>query len=227
MIDQLKRNRLFYAFTTLFLFIGLGILFMIETGDLVLYFDQSRNELSNIFFSIITQFGEASTYVVIVILLLFIQFRYALIIPIIGGLVTAVAFLLKVYFRHPRPALFFRDRGQDEGLNYVDGIDLLTGLNSFPSGHTMSAFCLFGFLAYVLHTQRFSRGLQIACFVMALLVGFSRIYLFQHFLKDIVFGAFLGTLLAVICITLSELPGNNPNKWWNKSLPLSKYKAKV
>lgn len=227
MINQIKRNTLFYFLTILFIIIGLGTLVLIDIGDDVLYFGTGRNYYVDWFFRIITQFGEAATYVAILIIMLFIKFRYALMLPVIGVLVTIVSYGLKTFFKQPRPALFFRGSGELEKLDYVDGVDLLTGLNSFPSGHTMSAFCLFGFLAYVLHTQRFSKTLQFSCFLLALLVAISRVYLFQHFLKDIVFGAFMGTLLALIIIAITEIPGEDPNRWYNKSLKLPKIKNRA
>jgi membrane-associated phospholipid phosphatase len=68
--------------------------------------------------------------------------------------------------------------------------------NSFPSGHTTAAFAFFALVAYLFPTNRI---VQTLCLVMAVLVGYSRIYLSQHFLEDVVAGAILG----LICFMLS------------------------
>ena len=40
------------------------------------------------------------------------------------------------------------------------------------------------------------KWLELACAIAAILVAFSRIYLVQHFLADILGGAFIGLLIA-------------------------------
>jgi membrane-associated phospholipid phosphatase len=66
--------------------------------------------------------------------------------------------------------------------------------NSFPSGHTMAAFGLYAALAFYAKKWYQAFGL----FFLALLVGYSRIYLSQHFLVDVIFGAMLGCLAALV-----------------------------
>lgn len=64
--------------------------------------------------------------------------------------------------------------------------------NSFPSGHTTTAFTIFGLLAF--YTRKYFIYIAIACFV-----AYTRIYLFQHFLKDTIAGAVIGIIAATIC----------------------------
>ena len=59
----------------------------------------------------------------------------------------------------------------------------------------MSAFALFGLFA-LLVTQKKVIGILI--FGLAVLVGFSRVYLIHHFFIDIYVGSIIGTLLAII-----------------------------
>jgi undecaprenyl-diphosphatase len=59
------------------------------------------------------------------------------------------------------------------------------------------AFTGFLFLSYFAKKQ----GLKILCFVLALLVGISRIYNGQHFPEDVLFGSLLGAILSYLIYT--------------------------
>ena len=79
--------------------------------------------------------------------------------------------------------------------------------NSFPSGHTTSAFALFGMLAFL--WQRKAWGW--VCVLLAATAGYSRVYLFQHFVEDTFAGALLGLSTSVYIVLyyqkrLGELP---------------------
>ena len=77
---------------------------------------------------------------------------------------------------------------------------------SFPSGHTQSAATLFGTLAAWLR-----RGwLTVACIVMVLLVGFSRMYLGVHTPADVGTSLVIGTVLVFALYPLCEKSRENP-----------------
>ncbi|MBS1563115.1 MAG: phosphatase PAP2 family protein, partial [Bacteroidetes bacterium] len=66
--------------------------------------------------------------------------------------------------------------------------------NSFPSGHTTSAFALATILA--LHATK--KGWGVFFLLLAVGVAYSRIYLGQHFLPDVTMGAILGTVSGLL-----------------------------
>lgn len=73
----------------------------------------------------------------------------------------------------------------------VDAFDYTgTGTNSFPSGHTASAFAI----ATVLALYYPKRVWQFGFLFAALLVGYSRIYLAYHFPIDILIGSLIGVV---------------------------------
>lgn len=104
---------------------------------------------------------------------------------------TSFTWLGKVAFHRPRP-----------------GLSVYTEPSfSFPSGHSVIAVSLYGFIAFVLvsRTKVWKKKVNyvMAAFVAALLIGFSRIYLGVHYLSDVWGGFLLGSLWLVIGITLS------------------------
>jgi undecaprenyl-diphosphatase len=83
---------------------------------------------------------------------------------------------LKIVFRVPRPWVY------DPTFSPVDGaVTEATGY-AFPSGHTQSGAAFFGTAGAV------SKGkiLKIIFFTIAILIGFSRLYLGVHYLSDVV-----------------------------------------
>jgi undecaprenyl-diphosphatase len=92
--------------------------------------------------------------------------------------VTVLNQLLKSFFQRPRPLPFF-------GLT-------MPASYSFPSGHSLAAFCFYGALAALVTARLRSRVLSAvvwaAAIVIIIAVGFSRLYLGVHYLSDIVGG---------------------------------------
>lgn len=67
---------------------------------------------------------------------------------------------------------------------------------SFPSGHTTSSFACATIVCY------FYPWLGIVCIVFAGLMAFSRIYLFVHYLSDVIVGMVLGMVVSFIIILM-------------------------
>ncbi len=64
---------------------------------------------------------------------------------------------------------------------------------SFPSGHTLAAFC-----AATVMSQRDDRAGNALLFTSAALVGLSRLHLRAHHASDVLGGAAIGTVLGLI-----------------------------
>lgn len=69
---------------------------------------------------------------------------------------------------------------------------------SFPSCHTLSSFCAATVLLY------YDRRLGIPAMVAAVLVAFSRLYLYVHFPTDVLAGMLLGIGLGIASILVNE-----------------------
>jgi len=184
-------------------------------GDSILWFAERRTKFLNIFFSYITKVGEEWTYVSLLVVLLFYRFRDALMVFALAILVPTISFALKKFFAHPRPMMYFTEKGIFNDINVVEGIELYNAHTSFPSGHTISAFAVVGFAAFVFHRQKW---LGILMIFLAISVAFSRVYLMQHFLIDVAAGAFLGCVIAYIVSLLSLRLDKSKAVWLNKNL---------
>lgn len=184
-------------------------------GDGILWFANRRSDLLNFFFTHTTTLGEEWPYFLLLIVLLFYKFKEAILVPILGILVPSVSGMLKSLFSQPRPMRYFTDLGVFDSINTIEGVVLYSGHTSFPSGHTISAFAVLGFVAFVFHRQKWVGFLMI---FLAISVAFSRVYLIQHFLIDVSAGAFIGCGIAYIVSLLSLRLDKSKATWLVKNL---------
>lgn len=69
---------------------------------------------------------------------------------------------------------------------------------SFPSGHTLFAFGA----ATIIFI--YNKGLGLLAYLFAIVMGFSRMYLYMHFPTDVLIGGILGIIFAVIVYNLQR-----------------------
>ena len=117
-----------------------------------------------------------------------------------GCAVEGVAFLndqfVKHLFQRERPP-FAKPKGPTDW--------------SFPSGHSVRAFVMYGFLAYlIVHflPRRWARITGVTAMVLVIgVIGFSRIYLGKHYLSDVVGGFVFGAFWLSAWIGVIEVMG--------------------
>jgi len=90
-------------------------------------------------------------------------------------------------------------------IHTVPGVEIHT-FNSFPSGHTATAFTLFILTTY-LFPNKYALTIGI---VYAIVCGYSRIYLAQHFPLDLAGGIFVSLLTLPISIFIREKLNKKP-----------------
>ncbi|WP_352339186.1 phosphatase PAP2 family protein [Psychrobacter sp. 16-MNA-CIBAN-0192] len=205
--------RHFYGLPLTLLFVGMGYIVLLFIGlvedvmtvqpivamDYFVSAQMSRLHDSSLikFFIVMTSF--ASTVMTVLVMLVtavicwVLRQRYLLIgllIATIGS--TAFTFLSKTIYHRARP---------------ID-ILLVEHTYSFPSGHATITIALYGFIAYLLirFSQHFSQ--QVRIFVVAvffaILIGFSRILLNEHYLSDVLGGYLVGGLWLTVAISVTE-----------------------
>lgn len=113
---------------------------------------------------------------------------------LLSGLAAQV---LKKLFHAPRPKAFFAEHFY---THFIEGVTH-SGFTSFPSGHTTTAFAIAAILS-------FNSDKRITCIVsfwLATLVAYSRVYLGQHFIEDVLAGIITGILSALLIEYLYKL----------------------
>lgn len=183
-------NRLFFGLWGFFFIVGTVLLFTL--GKPIAFIDLNpyhRSTLDTVF-SWITFLGDGTFSLIVFVLFLFKR-RWSAATQIIAAFLLSglLAQLLKRLFSMPRPMQFF-SAGQYP--YFIKGVTHL-GFASFPSGHSTSIFALATLMALFTKDQR----LKVLYLLGAVLVGYSRIYLGQHFLGDVLMGSFIGIVTAV------------------------------
>ncbi|MEE1090661.1 MAG: phosphatase PAP2 family protein [Paludibacteraceae bacterium] len=181
-----------------FAFVWVGAwLFLLIVGkiDSHLMLNNYHTTYFDIFFKHFTAVGGWVPCAVAGILLLFRKWKITIVILASQLTATLITTPLKRIIRAPRPSIIFNDLGIDFPI--VEGVDLHSTL-SMPSGHTSAVFAFCFSLA--LFCPKWWQ--KMLCLLLAILVGYSRIYLSQHFLADVLAGSIVGIIAVLILIPL-------------------------
>jgi len=144
--------------------------------------------------------GEGIFVAVVVLICCFASWGWAVLAASAFSLTGLLSILAKnvLYPGELRPLAYFKARHIT--IHTVEGVHAYLS-NSFPSGHTITGFALFTVLALMAGPKPM---LGLLCLLMALAVGFSRIYLAQHFFADVYFGSLIGLIPTVLLTLLFE-----------------------
>ncbi len=184
--------RVFLYLLALFTIIGTVLLFKFDKGDIFLYLNSKGSKFLDEFFKLITLLGLGGLLAILAVIFLFIRYYYSILFAVSLIAAGIFSYLLKhvIFKGMPRPAGVF----DLENLSHiVEGIKIHK-YNSFPSGHTMTAFSLGIILTLILKNRTWG----IAVFAISFAVGISRIYLIQHFFIDVYVGALIGTAYTLL-----------------------------
>jgi len=184
----------FILFTALF-FTLLGIY---GNARLFLFVNRHYSNFADFFFLYLTNLGDGIIAALLILFLLWISFRDALTFLVITLLITILVNILKdhIFPELNRPVAYF---GTSEILHLISGYDPPT-LSTFPSGHTATAFSVGLYLSILIK----NRPVKMLLFLIASLVGYSRIYISAHFPADVVTGALIGVFTTLIFYYLSS-----------------------
>lgn len=187
-----KQNYLLRSSFAFLFFVMLGYTVQFYPDTLVPFDSSIQNavrgslpESATSIFKAITFMGNVLTQVILVALFTSFFFLKKWKIEAIFMLINGVAAgLLIVGFKH----LYQRVRPGVDHLVHAGGY-------SFPSGHAMGSFLIFGTLIIIIHdhvkTVSVRVTMEILLALLILMVGLSRIYLGVHFPSDVIAGYIL------------------------------------
>jgi membrane-associated phospholipid phosphatase len=204
----MKKFWAFYIPYLIFVLILSVLILCNSKADLHLWLTSFNSSIRDVFFHYYTYVGDWIPYTAVVGLS-FYRYRVALFVLISQLATGLVSIIIKKTWNEPRPLAYFKEHFPTIQLHQVAG-EQLHSTHSFPSGHTITAFAFF--LALSFFTKR--PALHFLYFVLALLVGYSRIYLSQHFAIDVLAGSFIGVSITILCKYYFD---KSPTKWADSS----------
>lgn len=213
MLPVFQRNPIFFILWMLAL-IGASILhFYYSPFQLQILLNSFNQPQYDTFFIYATKLAEGLMVALVLIYALFQSRAHSFSLVAGWGMATLCTQLLKhtAFDGYPRPGKVFADY---PGWNWVEGI-VVHNSASFPSGHTTDIFALMTLFA--LWTKNKYWGLL--AFIIAFMVGYSRIYLSQHFVRDVMAGSTIGVCFASLSVYLffhSNWAQNNQGKLQRK-----------
>jgi len=205
----MRKYSAFYIPYLVFVMTLVVLILFNEKANLHLWIISFNSPIADVFFRYITFVGDWIPYL-IVAGLLFYKYRMAIFVLVSQLATGLVSIIIKQTWNEPRPVLYFKEHFPNIQLHQVLG-EHMHSSHSFPSGHTITAFSFF--LALSFFTKRSS--LHFLYFILALLVGYSRVYLSQHFTIDVLAGSFIGVSVTMLCQYYFD---KKPLKWADGSL---------
>ncbi len=209
--DVLQRIRPFFILYLILLACCL-VIKLIYTKDEIYFAVNTRySDFLDTVEPYITDLGNGWAIVILAAIVAFYNYRIAFLL-ITTFIITSLSVqAAKFCFDAPRPQLYFKD--QLSKLHFAKGVEILSH-NSFPSGHTLTAFATSVLLTYLAKNKNWAYVL----IFYGVMVGFSRMYLSEHFFEDVIAGSIMGVVLTILWIWYIENKKFIHSPGWNRGL---------
>jgi membrane-associated phospholipid phosphatase len=200
-INTIKNNLFFLVPFVIWLVVG-GILLATNSQETLFFGVNSYNShFLDHAMTVLSGYGRGDCIPIILTSLLVIPamrnryyittaLSFAIIIPLI-------IYYLKLFYGCSRPLIEYGN----ERVHTVPWLDNAF-YNSYPSGHTIGAFGFF--LILCLFLPKTQKAWSVLFFTLALGCGYSRMYLGQHFFKDVYVGSSVGVVIVFILYIVTE-----------------------
>ncbi len=211
--EIIKKNRIFFLPYIILLIISIILIITQSKADIHIAFNSFHNSFLDTVMPFYTYLGDGAVSFVLLIVFLFIKYRFAVASAISNILVIVSTYLLKqiIFNNEARPRKFFSEIYTENYILYLVPGTNPEMLDSFPSGHSTTAFATYFLIAAVSNNQ----FVKVLMLFFAVTIGYSRIYMSNHFLQDVVGGSFLGIILSILGLLIASGMKSN---WAEKSL---------
>jgi len=213
--DVLKQIKPFFILYLILLACCL-VIKLIYTKDEIYFAVNVRNtDFLDTIEPYITDLGNGWTIVILSAIVALFNYRVAFLL-ITTFIITSLSVqAAKFFFDAPRPKLYFaKELGK---LHFAKGVEILSH-NSFPSGHTLTAFATGVLLTYLAKNKTW--GILLVFY--GVMVGFSRMYLSEHFFEDVIGGSIMGVVLTIIWIWFIDNKKFIHSPRWQRGMLISK-----
>lgn len=198
---MLKNNAYFFIPFAIWLIGGAFLLSLFTQNELFFFVNSKHSHFFDKVMTVLSAYGRGDCIsLVLISLFLLPGFRnkkylitslsFAIVAPLL-------AFYFKDFYNCPRPLTVY-------GIEKVHTVSWLDNayMHSFPSGHTLGAFAFFLLLSLFLPKSQ--KAWSILFFFLALGCGYSRMYLGQHFFKDVYAGSIFGVFIIAFIYLVAE-----------------------
>lgn len=170
------------------------------------------NSLFDFLAPYVTDIGDGLTIIILSAILLLFSYRSAFLLASSYLVTSIVAQTIKYSVYSPRPRIYFEDHL--DKIRLVKDVYVVGGIQSFPSGHTVTAFSAGVAIAYLIKNKSWG----IALLLVALLVGYSRMYLSQHFFEDVTAGSVIGVFVTVAWLSFIDSKKFIKSPRWHRGI---------
>lgn len=151
------------------------------------------------FFKVFTELGSSKGIAITSIIILIVLFKK-------GGINNFINIVSITIINQSAKFIIRRERPEWKLIEH--------GGYSYPSGHSMATFCLYGYLIFLANKYIKNKYLKymiyLICGLIIFLIGMSRIYLGVHYVSDVI-GGYLITLAFLLIVTSIEKKHKNKN----------------
>ena len=209
--DILYRIRFFFI---PYLILSCGCLIiklLYSREDIFFWVNAIHNTSADLIAPYVTALGAGLTIVILSAIIALFNYRKAALLVTSYAVTSILAQIIKHLINAPRPKLYFAD--QLDKIYFVEGVEIYSH-NSFPSGHTVTAFSAAVVLTYLAKNKNWGIMLLLA----AVCIGYSRMYLSEHFFEDVTAGSVLGVVITVFWIWYMDSKKFIHEGRWGKGL---------
>ncbi|MHA7877961.1 MAG: phosphatase PAP2 family protein [Bacteroidota bacterium] len=209
----LQENKAFFTLHALLLVLGAYPLIMYDQVTFFLQLNRLHHPFLDHFFYYSTFWGSSAMYALLILILVVIQLDHKTLLTGICSFVAMSAIvqgMKHIIFPNQLRPIALIPAGVS--LHLVEGIvpDIYL---SFPSGHAATIFTAGYFIHFLMPKKPV--WFSILLFLGLAVAAYARIYLCQHFYKDIYVGAWVGTWVTTL-VYAGLMPWKGPS-WLEKS----------
>jgi len=188
--DLYKKNKIIIIPYLLFVIVGLTVYFYLGKDATHIFLNKYHSKFFDVFSKWATYLVSGASGFIASAIVLFFSIKLSIV--ILTSFISSGVFvqILKLIFFPDlnRPAFYFKGI---YNIHLIDGIKQLYHY-SFPSGHAATAMSIFFSIALFVE----NKFLKSLFFIIAIIICYSRVYLSQHFLEDIIVGSLIGIIFS-------------------------------